>query len=146
MSHGSSGGKQAIKSAITRNRGCVCLFLTTTFYLKDNNGKLWVDVIVVIFFIATGTVDVLTPSNNDVKLVETWTVYFANVKLPYRFERINKIDRDYSYRDILSLVCPWNTAWHFFYPINTRARAKIVGIVNKVYYFLLLTIIYLFSI
>ena len=42
-----------------------------TFYLKDNNGKLWVDVIVVIFFIAVGTVDILTASNNDVKLVET---------------------------------------------------------------------------
>ena len=40
-------------------------------YLKDNNGKLWVDVIVSIFFIAVGTVDVLTASNNDVKLVET---------------------------------------------------------------------------
>ena len=64
------------------------------------------DAIVVIFFIAVGTVDVLTASNNYVKLVETWTVYFANVKLPYRFERINKLDRDYSYWDILSLVCP----------------------------------------
>ena len=42
-----------------------------TFYLKDNNGKLWVDVIVVIFFNAVGTVDVLTASNDDVKLVET---------------------------------------------------------------------------
>ena len=42
-----------------------------TFYLKDNNGKSWVDVIVVIFFIAVGTVDVLTASNNYVKLVET---------------------------------------------------------------------------
>ena len=29
------------------------------------------DVIVVIFFIAVGTVDVLTAGNNDVKLVET---------------------------------------------------------------------------
>ena len=29
MSRGFSGGKQAIKSANTRNRGCVCLFLTT---------------------------------------------------------------------------------------------------------------------
>ena len=41
------------------------------FYLKDNNGKLWVDAIVVIFFIALGTVDILTAGNNDVKLVET---------------------------------------------------------------------------
>ena len=29
MSRGFSGGKQAIKSAYTRNRGCVCLFLPT---------------------------------------------------------------------------------------------------------------------
>ena len=44
--------------------------------------------------------------NVNVKVVETWTVYFAKVKLPYRFERINKLDRDCSYWDILSLVCP----------------------------------------
>ena len=43
----------------------------TTFYLKDNNSKLWIDVIVVIFFNAVRTVDVLTPGNNDVKLEET---------------------------------------------------------------------------
>ena len=42
-----------------------------TFYHKDNNGKLGVDVIVVIFFIAVGTVDVLAASNKYVKLVET---------------------------------------------------------------------------
>ena len=64
-----------IKSASTRNRGSVCLFLTTEneerFILKTINDKLWVDVIVIIFFNAVGTVDVLTASNDDVKLVET---------------------------------------------------------------------------
>ena len=54
----------------------LCLFILDnrkrrTFYLKDNNGKLWVDAIVVIFFIAVGTVDILTAGNNDVKLVKT---------------------------------------------------------------------------
>ena len=49
----------------------VTWFLRAQTSDKDNNGKLWVDAIVVIFFIAVGTVDVLTASNNDVKLVET---------------------------------------------------------------------------
>ena len=39
-----------------------------SFYPKDNNGKLWVDVIAVIFFNAVATVDVLIVYNNDVKL------------------------------------------------------------------------------
>ena len=48
-----SGGKQVINFANTRNRGRVCLFLTTE-----------------------KTVDVLTASNNDVNFVETQTVHF----------------------------------------------------------------------
>ena len=46
------------------------------------------DEIAVIFFNAVETVDVLTESHNDVKLVETWswTIDFANLKLPPRFE------------------------------------------------------------
>ena len=38
------------------------------FYLKDNNGKLWVKVIIVTFLDAVATVDVLTASYNDVNL------------------------------------------------------------------------------
>ena len=64
------------------------------------------EVIVVIYFNAVATVDVLTSSNNDVKLVESWTVHFANLILPYSFEGIIKLDRDYSYWQILPLVCP----------------------------------------
>ena len=30
------------------------------------------------------------------------------------------------------LFAPWNTTWHSFYPIDPRARAKLVGIENKV--------------
>ena len=37
------------------------------------------------------------------------------------------------YWQILSLVCPWNTTWHSFYPFDPRAQAKMAGIVNKVY-------------
>ena len=80
----------------------LCLFIVDnrkwrTFYKKDNNGKLWVESDRFFFPNAVATVDVLTASNNDVKLVETWTVHFANSKLYYRFERINKLDCDYSY-------------------------------------------------
>ena len=49
----------------------------TIFYLKDDNGKLWVEVIVVTFFNAVAIVDVLTASNNDSNFVETQTVHFA---------------------------------------------------------------------
>ena len=43
---------------------------------------------------AAATVDVLTASNDDVKL-----------KLSSPFEKINKLDCDYSHWQILSLVC-----------------------------------------
>ena len=42
-----------------------------TFYIKDDNGKLWVEVIIFTFLDAVATVDVLTASNNDVNFVET---------------------------------------------------------------------------
>ena len=52
-----------------------------------------------------------------------------------RFDRINKLDRDYWYWHVLSLVCPqpWNTTWHCYYPMDPKARATIAGIVNKFY-------------
>ena len=55
---------------------------------------------------AVATVNVLTTINNDVKLEKTRTVHFALKKSSTRFEMINKLDRDYSYRQFLSLVCP----------------------------------------
>ena len=64
-----------------RNRGRVCLFLTTEngqlFYIKDDNDNFWVEVIIVTFFNAVPTLDDLTASNNDVNFVETQTVHFA---------------------------------------------------------------------
>ena len=57
------------------------------------------------FFNAVAAVDAITATNNDEKLVETRTVYFAKLKSSSRFERINKLDRDDLYCQILSLVC-----------------------------------------
>ena len=47
------------------------------FLYKDDNGKLWVEVIIFTFLDTVVTVDVLTASNNDVNFVETQTVHFA---------------------------------------------------------------------
>ena len=47
------------------------------FLYKDDNGKLWVEVIIFTFLDTVATVDVLTASNNDVNFVETQTVHFA---------------------------------------------------------------------
>ena len=49
---------------------------STTFHLKDDNGKLWVQVLVT-FLDAGATVCVLTTNNKDDNLVETRTVHFA---------------------------------------------------------------------
>ena len=64
------------------------------FYLRDNNSKLWVEVIVVTFLHAVGTVDDLRASVNDFKPVETRSVQFAWLKSPSPFEIINKLDND----------------------------------------------------
>ena len=42
-----------------------------TFHLKDNNGKLWVELIIVASWDAVATVNVLTANNNHLNLVET---------------------------------------------------------------------------
>ena len=60
--------------------------------------------LLLLFYDAVATVDVLTANDNDEKLVETQetrTVHFAWLKLLSRFERINNFDRDYSYWKIL---------------------------------------------
>ena len=77
LSCGFSGGKKVINFSNKRNRGRVCLLLTT-FYIKDDNDNfIWVEVTFVTFFDAVATIDVLTASNNDVNFVETQTVHFA---------------------------------------------------------------------
>ena len=53
----------------TADKICQCKKSSSSFfYLKDNNGKLWVKVIIVTFLDAVATVDVLTASYNDVNL------------------------------------------------------------------------------
>ena len=47
------------------------------------------------------TVNVLMANSNDVNLANT-----LDTEIVVSFDRINKLDRDYSYWQILSLVCP----------------------------------------
>ena len=57
-------------------------------------------------FGCSSDVDVLTASNTDVKHPETRTGYFARLISSSRFDKIHELHRDYSYWQILSLVCP----------------------------------------
>ena len=68
---------------------------------KEHYGMLW-------YFLewSIATVDVLTATNTDVKLVDTRTVQFARLKSSSCFERINKLNGHYSYWQFLPLVCP----------------------------------------
>ena len=68
----------------------------------DDNEKFWLEVIIATFMDAVTTVDVLTTRNNDVKLIET--LLLNDLKSSSCFERINKLDRDYSCWQILSRV------------------------------------------
>ena len=72
------------------------------FHLKDDNVKIWVEVIIVTFQYAVATVNVPMSNSNDVSLANT----LDNYEIVVSFDRINKLDRDYSYWQILSLVCP----------------------------------------
>ena len=51
---------------------------------------------------SVATVNVLMANSNDVNLANT----LDNFEIVVSFDRINKLDRDYSYWQILSLVCP----------------------------------------
>ena len=59
--------------------------------------------------------------------------FCMTIKSSFRFERINKVECDFSHWQIFSFVCLWNTTWHCFYPTNPKAGAKMVDIENKVY-------------
>ena len=80
MSRGFSGGRQVINFSNARNRGRVCLFLTTEneqlFILKTIMANYGWKRSFLLFLDAVATVDVLTASNNDVNFVETQTVHF----------------------------------------------------------------------
>ena len=45
--------------------------------IKDDNSKLWVEVIIVTSFNGVATEDVIVASNDDVNFVETQTAHFA---------------------------------------------------------------------
>ena len=64
----------------------------------------------------------------EVKLGETRTGHFERLKLSSRSERINKLDRDFSYWQILALVCPRDIAY---------ISAIFKRVQNKVYYLIL---------
>ena len=49
------------------------------FHLKDDNVKIWVEVIIVTFLYAVATVDVLMANSNDVNLAKTRYVRFARL-------------------------------------------------------------------
>ena len=105
------------------------------FLSQKNNGKLWVEMIIVTVLDAIATVNVLTACNNDVKPVETRTVpHFAWLLNRRCVLRESRNSTSISRTAIFSLLCfPWNTTWHFLYPNNPKARAKMTGIVNTVY-------------
>ena len=58
--------------------------------------------IIVTLQYAVATVNVLMSNSNDVNLANT----LDNYEIVVSFDRINKLDCDYSYWQILSLVCP----------------------------------------
>ena len=45
--------------------------------IKDDDSKLWVEVIIVAFFNGIATEDVIVASNDDVNFVETQTAHIA---------------------------------------------------------------------
>ena len=68
-----SGGKQVKKICECKKSWLSLSILNNrklrTFHLKDDNGKLWVEVIIVTLLDAEATVNVLI-ANNDVNLLE----------------------------------------------------------------------------
>ena len=72
------------------------------FILEDGSAKICVEVIIVTLQYAVATVNVPMSNGNDVNLANT----LGNYKIVVSFDRINKLGRDYSYWQILSLVCP----------------------------------------
>ena len=90
--------------------------------------------IIVTFLDAVATVHVLTASNIDEKLEEIRPVHFClTIKSSSRYEKINKLDRDYLYWQTLSLVCPMKYDVTSLLYDHPKARAKMASIVNKVY-------------
>ena len=134
MSHGFSGGKQAIKLPSVRNRGQFVVYSgqqrIRNFHLKDDNGKLWVEVIIVTLFGCCSDRRCFYSKQKWRKSCRYLNCTFCmTIKSSSRFDRIGKINRDYTYWQILSLVCLLKHRVTFFYPIGPKARATMARIV-----------------
>ena len=75
-----------------------------TFHLKDNNVEIWMEVIIVTFLYAVETVDVLNGKHYRRKSCRNPMCTFCMTMKSSC--RINKLNRDFWYWQILSLVCP----------------------------------------
>ena len=102
-----------------------------TFYLKGNDGKLWVEVIIVSFRDAVSS-DRRCPQSK-LYWTCTRTVHFAKLNSSSRFESINKLDSDSSYWQILSLDCLLKYHVTSLSSHQSKARSNVASIVNKVY-------------
>ena len=85
------------------------------FHLKDDNVKIWVEVIIVTFLYPVATLDVLMANSNDVNLAKTRYVHFAWSwnRRPVLIEWTNSaaitgIGKFYH------MFAPWNTTWQLF--------------------------------
>ena len=107
----------------TRPKEGNCSITMYSFTVIANYGWTWL-LLNTLLKDAVATVDVLIASNNEVKLVNTRTVHFAWLKSLFCFKRINKLDRNYSYWEILLMFAPWHTTRDWFYPNNPKAPSN----------------------
>ena len=82
------------------------------------------EVIISTLLYAVATVDVLIANSNDAVNLAKSRYVLVTMKTSPLLDGINKVDRDFSYWQILSLV---NTTCDSFY------QEKVAGIVNRVY-------------
>ena len=75
---------------------------------------------VIIFFLldAAATLDVLTASNDDVKLNENRTVRFSSLKLSSPFEKINKSTGTTRIGKCHHLFAPWEMNPRFWHDVT----------------------------
>ena len=103
MRYGFTGSKQVINSA--NSRSSLSLLDNKkgkTFHLRDIC-KLWVEVIIVTFVDAVVTIDVLTASNNDVKL----TCRNANCTFSQGVLQVTEMIKDFLSLKVLILGFFW---------------------------------------
>ena len=93
-----------------------------TFHLEDGNGKLLVEAVIVTFLGSSS-------DRKCVKLVETRTVHFAwllNLGTVL-IELTNSTAITHIFKFYHLFTPTRNTTWHCFYPIESKALAKMVG-------------------